>query len=592
MVKPTLVASGEGADDFLATTDLLGTAAAHARADDDGPQLISLLNSRLLDEIAAAALRVEQLVDPPRAYVSETLHLYLTLTNLRGVPYEVTFKGGAYHMLSHGDRVHYAVTGLGGWPTASAFADNDRYRPLAAAALKNPPSDEWVRLTACALASAAFPVGLAPRLIQAHPDEYAGAQPPETLFRRFPDDNLADRGNINPSWGHLSELSFMTVDGGTIDNDPFEYARFALKKGGQSLAERIEWRLDKADRAVIMISPFPDGAQMRPDGAPAPDILSIVSTLAPALIEQARFKPSELVLAADPEHGSRFLVAPKRYEAGAAAPYPIASGLLGGFGGFVSEAFRAHDFQLGRRNCQKFLRGTFALPASNELFRNWPAAAFGADLQSTDEEAGETEKFYCLIPLFGAAANEVAEPDWPRIGKKDLDAMQNKIGRRFDAVAEAFLADKFRDSWPLRAGARILRRPIRKKALDFIAATVIADLVRRDQIEGFAALPDGAGLGGDKPRMILAALIAPGKTPRSAADIAASMGGAVAAPQIERALESLTGAEGEAYKVWKAPWPSDDGQSLYALADRKPPALQRLWSFLRAAIRSLRRGED
>ena len=70
------------------------------------------------------------------------------------------------------------------------------------------------------------------------------------------------------------------------------------------------------------------------------------------------------------------------------------------------------------------------------------------------------------------------------------------------------------------------------------------------------------------------------------------MGGAVAAPQIERALESLTGAEGEAYKVWKAPWPSDDGQSLYALADGKPPALQRLWSFLRAAIRSLRRGED
>ncbi len=394
-----------------------------------GPQLISLLNSRLLDEIAAAALRVEQLVDPPRAYVSETLHLYLTLTNLRGVPYEVTFKGGAYHMLSHGDRVHYAVTGLGGWPTTSAFADNDRYRPLAAAALKNPPSDEWVRLTASALASAAFPVGLAPRLIQARPDEYAGAAPPETLFRRFPDDNLADRGNINPSWSDLSEFSFMTVDGGTIDNDPFEYARFTLKKGGQSLAERIEWRLDKADRAVIMISPFPDGAQMRPDGAPAPDILSIVSTLAPALIEQARFKPSELVLAADPEHGSRFLVAPKRYEAGAPAPYPIASGLLGGFGGFVAEAFRAHDFQLGRRNCQKFLRGTFALPASNELFRNWPAAAFGADFQSTDEEAGETEKFYCLIPLFGAAASEAAEPDWPRIGKKDLDAMQNKIGQ-------------------------------------------------------------------------------------------------------------------------------------------------------------------
>ncbi len=31
VVKPTLVASGEGADDFLATTDLLGTPAARVR---------------------------------------------------------------------------------------------------------------------------------------------------------------------------------------------------------------------------------------------------------------------------------------------------------------------------------------------------------------------------------------------------------------------------------------------------------------------------------------------------------------------------------------------------------------------------------
>jgi hypothetical protein len=47
--------------------------------------------------------------------------------------------------------------------------------------------------------------------------------------------------------------------------------------------------------------------------------------------------------------------------------YTIACGLLGGFGGFLAEDFRALDFQLGRRNCQEFLRSTFGLPASNKI---------------------------------------------------------------------------------------------------------------------------------------------------------------------------------------------------------------------------------
>ena len=83
----------------------------------------SVLNARLLDEIANAALKVDHLIDPKRPYISDNLHIYLTLSNLRGVQYKVQFTGDDYHMIAHGDRVHYAVTEVGSW-SRLGFAGN------------------------------------------------------------------------------------------------------------------------------------------------------------------------------------------------------------------------------------------------------------------------------------------------------------------------------------------------------------------------------------------------------------------------------------------------------------------------------------
>jgi hypothetical protein len=93
---------------------------------------------------------------------------------------------------------------------------------------------------------------------------------------------------------------------------------------------------------------FPELNPIAPEGQPASDIVSIFSALLPALIDQARFKPSEIILAANPKHGSRYLIGPSRVTSdGKEQRYGIASGLLGGFGGFVARSFRDHDFQLG-----------------------------------------------------------------------------------------------------------------------------------------------------------------------------------------------------------------------------------------------------
>ena len=265
----------------------------------------------------------------------------MTLSNLRGVPYKVPFRGGDYHMIAHGDRVHYAVTGVGSRPTSSAFADSDKQRKISTASLiagNGQPAAEWRDYAVCALASSAFPVGLSPRqidtrLVLANQNDPAD----EYGERRFPHADLIRSPGIYPDWHPPPSQSglywFVSADGGIIDNDPFEYAHYSLKevKNPGDLEKPIPATEDEVDRAVIMISPFPEAKPILAEGQPGLDIVSLVSVMMPALIDQARFKPGQLALALDERHGSRYLIGPKRDD----ERYAIASGLLNGFGGFV-----------------------------------------------------------------------------------------------------------------------------------------------------------------------------------------------------------------------------------------------------------------
>ena len=45
--------------------------------------------------------------------------------------------------------------------------------------------------------------------------------------------------------------------------------------------------------------------------------------------------------------------------------------VLAGFAGFVHEQLRMHDYQLGRRNCQKFLADHFHLHVDNPIVAPW-----------------------------------------------------------------------------------------------------------------------------------------------------------------------------------------------------------------------------
>src|SRR5262249_9015271 len=153
------------------------------------------------------------------------------------------------------------------------------------------------------------------------------------------------------------------VDGGVVNNNPFDYAQYALM-GHHTAATKAA---EVSRCAVIMVSPFPEPPAFPAEGLPAAELVAVLRALFPALIDQARFKPTELLPPGDPDDHSRFLIVPDRNIDGQEQRYTIACGLLGGFGGFLDETFRAHDFQLGRRNCQEFLRSTFGLPGNNAV---------------------------------------------------------------------------------------------------------------------------------------------------------------------------------------------------------------------------------
>ena len=86
-------------------------------------------------------------------------------------------------------------------------------------------------------------------------------------------------------------FAVLNVDGGVINNNPFDYAQYALM-GDPKQAESAS---GQASRAVLMVSPFPEPPTFLPEGQPAEELVAVIRALFPALINQARFKASELV---------------------------------------------------------------------------------------------------------------------------------------------------------------------------------------------------------------------------------------------------------------------------------------------------------
>jgi hypothetical protein len=238
--------------------------------------------------------------------------------------------------------------------------------------------------------------------------------------------------NIAPDWSCQATegYAFVSVDGGVANNEPLEIARRTLA-GDDAFNPRDK---NEAHRAVLMVDPFPSGPCVKAFKQEGATLFHTAARLFGSLKEQARFKPDELEMARNPDIFSRFMIAPSRE--GAERGEELASASLGAFGGFLSEKFRRHDFQLGRKNCQSFLMKHFVVGTENPLVKEhleW-FRANGCVVKHGDEE------FVQIVPMADLPGAKVTDPVSPidygsiAMRSEDIDEIMELIDKRIGKV--------------------------------------------------------------------------------------------------------------------------------------------------------------
>ncbi len=394
---------------------------------------ISLLDSTKLQLIADRAVSFASGRTTKRQYLADPLHLIFTVTNLRGIPYALNLRGNAaaqHEMANHTDAMRFALRGAGGAAGVGPWSDERELRhPIVDGAAGPGAANRanWQLLGTAALASGAFPIGLMPRGLSRPRNDY--------LVNRVVvpgDDGKEEVRYTVPTWTQNmpQPYSFLCVDGGSMDNEPIGLAREELAGIlGRNPRKGIE-----ANRAVLLIDPFPDPAQDGPENAHGQELLSLGLSLLSAYKEQARFKPVDLALADDDTVYSRFLITPDRGDDAQGRKLPaLAAGALGGFSGFLARDYRVHDYLLGRRNCQRFLRCHFTLPSDNPLFDRWPPALKEKYLRRARDDCRMNEPELPIIPLLGDCDAEEPLSLWP-VDCVDLNKLSGQIGKRLDAI--------------------------------------------------------------------------------------------------------------------------------------------------------------
>src|SRR5271170_8024857 len=370
-----------------------------------GGPVISLLDSTIIDQIADYAIAPGAVAARP--YVSESLSLFLTITNVRGVPFSLNgdAPGSAEESICfYADRLQFETV------KAPGLKPNF---PLAKPLPIGSNADAWPLLKEAAKATGAFPLFLAPRQIKREVEDYLNS-PWEPIADPLPPP-------VKPAWPLQPGDPFTTlnVDGGVTDNDPFQLAHDYLAVHNPLAKLDLETgelknptKQNEANCAVLTVAPFPanDVYEDKYDFAANSGIFGMLPNLFTALISQSRFQGESLTAVIDTSSYSRFVLAPS--DSDNPGEDALQCGLLSAFGGFFERGFRAHDYQLGRRNCQKFLRDTFRLSVDNPIIAEGLKDLNDPDTVVGDFKTDPTETIPTLpiIPLCGSVAPEVSAP--------------------------------------------------------------------------------------------------------------------------------------------------------------------------------------
>ena len=426
--------------------------------------IYSLFNVGVIDNIAKG---ITNFVHNPAmswpAYMAEQIDMYLTLTNLEGIPYDLSFNSSSssnQFIRNFADYKRFTLIKPG--TELPIPPDSTQLNPRAKSSASN--VKEWSELVWACVASGAFPFGLKPRTISRRKDEFDKR---EWYFNYQMQPGVKPEPQyIKACWadGTPDVIDFQYVDGGVMNNEPFELVRrrLALNQGYW----RNPTKGSEAKSGVIMIDPFPSDPPEISGSliSKLPEIGELAGDLFGSLRNQALFSQDLLYAALDPSVYSRFLVSPIRYELinGEYIPAstPLASSILGAFGGFISSAFRNHDYELGKRNSYDFLQNHFSLPLTNpiveyaqdkKLQEKYKKAGWLKEFRNTE---GKMEWSMQIIPVLPESAKEddfvilsaPAYPVWPRIYPDQLEELREMAYSRFERILDVYI-DKMTDNW-------------------------------------------------------------------------------------------------------------------------------------------------
>jgi len=283
-------------------------------------------------------------------------------------------------------------------------------------------------------------------------------------------------------------LTTLTADGGVTDNDPFQLANdfLAVQNPLATLNPQIgrleNPRLsDSANCAVLTVAPFPASSlyQAHYDWDRNSSVSGMLGNLLTVLLAQSRFFGESLNAVMKDVSYNRFVLAPA--DADNPTRPALQCGLLGAFGGFFERGFRAHDYQLGRRNCQKLLRDHFRLSVANPIIaaglNQLDPAARSAAIQNFDpQQLGSIP----LIPLCGSAVPEVPLPARATITSARVAQIVNQIVDRLHAIAKPLIENALGagfESWAARSAVDTLISTWGRGKLKAVLRKELADVI-------------------------------------------------------------------------------------------------------------------